>query len=204
VLSSGHGKNGALSLLHQTVRPSVTTEVDLGATCRGIWAVHQDGSDEANEFHSYLVISLEDGTRVSSLDARILGSDDCVRSVVTFVPFQLIQAAQGERVHSLDRRDTVASIVRAHIRVIRFRLHVWHVPSSSISSCDRRGASRPPPSIYADVSQWMPLLDQISEAASCSLATWVGKPVLHLCELVQLTPFARMPLVICRPFETCV
>ncbi|GAQ89308.1 Cleavage/polyadenylation specificity factor [Klebsormidium nitens] len=79
VLCSGHAKNGALSILHQGIRAAVTSEVDLGSPCRGIWAVHSeaaDGQDEGEAFHDYLFISLEDGTRVLSTGEDIAEVDD--------------------------------------------------------------------------------------------------------------------------------
>lgn len=75
VCCSGHGKNGALSILHQSLRPDLITEVELPG-CKGIWTVYYKGSrsqmpDAAGsglnadeEFHAYLIISLETRTMV--------------------------------------------------------------------------------------------------------------------------------------------
>lgn len=72
---SGHGKNGCLSILHQSIRPDLITEVELPG-CKGIWTVYYKGSrsqtaDTAGssiaaeeEFHAYLIISLESRTMV--------------------------------------------------------------------------------------------------------------------------------------------
>ncbi|KAH7436763.1 hypothetical protein KP509_05G035200 [Ceratopteris richardii] len=74
VCCSGHGKNGALSILHQSLRPDLITEVELPG-CKGIWTVYYKGSrtlpdaggsglDADEEFHAYLIISLETRTMV--------------------------------------------------------------------------------------------------------------------------------------------
>lgn len=67
VCCSGHGKNGALSVLQQSIRPDLITEVEL-PSCRGIWTVYYKSSRghtiEDNEYHAYLIISLESRTMV--------------------------------------------------------------------------------------------------------------------------------------------
>ncbi|VAH41108.1 unnamed protein product [Triticum turgidum subsp. durum] len=67
VCCSGHGKNGALSVLQQSIRPDLITEVEL-PSCRGIWTVYYKSSrahtSEDNEYHAYLIISLESRTMV--------------------------------------------------------------------------------------------------------------------------------------------
>ncbi|VAH25296.1 unnamed protein product [Triticum turgidum subsp. durum] len=67
VCCSGHGKNGALSVLQQSIRPDLITEVEL-PSCRGIWTVYYKSSrahtTEDNEYHAYLIISLENRTMV--------------------------------------------------------------------------------------------------------------------------------------------
>lgn len=74
VSCSGHGKNGALCVLQQSIRPEMITEVELPG-CKGIWTVyhkssHSHNSDaskmaiEDDEYHAYLIISLESRTMV--------------------------------------------------------------------------------------------------------------------------------------------
>ncbi|XP_062185381.1 probable cleavage and polyadenylation specificity factor subunit 1 isoform X2 [Phragmites australis] len=67
VCCSGHGKNGTLSALQQSIRPDLITEVEL-PSCTGIWAVYYKSSRgntaEDNEYHAYLIISLESRTMV--------------------------------------------------------------------------------------------------------------------------------------------
>ncbi|XP_043813334.1 cleavage and polyadenylation specificity factor subunit 1 isoform X3 [Manihot esculenta] len=74
VCCSGHGKNGALCVLRQSIRPEMITEVDLPG-CRGIWTVYHktarghsvDTSRMAavdDEYHAYLIISMENRTMV--------------------------------------------------------------------------------------------------------------------------------------------
>lgn len=74
VCCSGHGKNGALSVLRQSIRPEMITEVELGS-CKGIWTVYHKSSRGHNvdsskmaadedEYHAYLIISLEARTMV--------------------------------------------------------------------------------------------------------------------------------------------
>lgn len=73
VCCSGHGKNGALCVLHQSIRPELITEVGLPG-CKGIWTVYHKSSrghtadsrnvSDDDEYHAYLVISLESRTMV--------------------------------------------------------------------------------------------------------------------------------------------
>ncbi|KAK9292408.1 hypothetical protein L1049_020376 [Liquidambar formosana] len=74
VCCSGHGKNGALCVLQQSIRPELITEVELPG-CKGIWTVYHknarvhntDSSKmaaEDDEYHAYLIISLESRTMV--------------------------------------------------------------------------------------------------------------------------------------------
>ncbi|WOL10817.1 cleavage and polyadenylation specificity factor subunit 1 isoform X1 [Canna indica] len=74
VCCSGHGKNGALCVLQQSIRPELITEVELPG-CKGIWTVYHKGSRshtadsskamaEEDEYHAYLIISLETRTMV--------------------------------------------------------------------------------------------------------------------------------------------
>ncbi|KAF5200305.1 Cleavage and polyadenylation specificity factor subunit [Thalictrum thalictroides] len=75
VCCSGHGKNGALCVLQQSIRPELITEVEL-AGCKGIWTVYHKTarghnkddssktSSEDDEYHAYLIISLESRTMV--------------------------------------------------------------------------------------------------------------------------------------------
>lgn len=74
VCCSGHGKNGALCVLQQSIRPELITEVELPG-CKGIWTVYHKSSrghsadssritSEDDEYHAYLIISLESRTMV--------------------------------------------------------------------------------------------------------------------------------------------
>ncbi|KAI4351877.1 hypothetical protein L6164_006183 [Bauhinia variegata] len=75
VCCSGHGKNGALCVLRQSIRPEVITEVELPG-CKGIWTVYHKSTrghnadsskladDDDDEYHAYLIISLESRTMV--------------------------------------------------------------------------------------------------------------------------------------------
>ncbi|GAV61868.1 CPSF_A domain-containing protein/MMS1_N domain-containing protein [Cephalotus follicularis] len=74
VCCSGHGKNGSLCVLRQSIRPEMITEVDLPG-CKGIWTVyhkntrgHSADSSKMpagdDEYHAYLIISLEARTMV--------------------------------------------------------------------------------------------------------------------------------------------
>ncbi|KAA3455808.1 cleavage and polyadenylation specificity factor subunit 1 isoform X1 [Gossypium australe] len=74
VCCSGHGKNGALCVLRQSVRPEMITEVELTG-CKGIWTVYHKSTrghnvdssklaDDDDEYHAYLIISLEARTMV--------------------------------------------------------------------------------------------------------------------------------------------
>ncbi|KAJ7555735.1 hypothetical protein O6H91_05G052500 [Diphasiastrum complanatum] len=74
VACSGHGKNGSISILQRSIRPELITEVELQG-CKGIWTVyHKVGQSESSalppqtldeeEYHAYLIISLESRTMV--------------------------------------------------------------------------------------------------------------------------------------------
>ncbi|KAE9617217.1 putative cleavage/polyadenylation specificity factor, A subunit [Lupinus albus] len=74
VCCSGHGKNGSLCVLRQSIRPEVITEVELPG-CKGIWTVYHKNTrshsadssklaDDDDEYHAYLIISLEARTMV--------------------------------------------------------------------------------------------------------------------------------------------
>ncbi|XP_059449657.1 cleavage and polyadenylation specificity factor subunit 1 isoform X2 [Corylus avellana] len=74
VCCSGHGKNGALCVLRQSIRPEMITEVELPG-CKGIWTVYHKNARghnadfskmaaDDNEYHAYLIISLEARTMI--------------------------------------------------------------------------------------------------------------------------------------------
>ncbi|KAL6127024.1 hypothetical protein ACLB2K_075069 [Fragaria x ananassa] len=69
VCCSGHGKNGALCVLRQSIRPEMITEVGLPG-CKGIWTVYHKNARGHNaessddEYHAFLIISLEARTMV--------------------------------------------------------------------------------------------------------------------------------------------
>lgn len=71
---SGHGKNGALCVIQRSIRPEMITEVELPGV-KGIWTVYHKSSRshssdasktaaEEDEYHAYLIISLEARTMV--------------------------------------------------------------------------------------------------------------------------------------------
>ena len=55
VSTSGHGKNGALCVLQQTVRPSIITSFPL-AGCNNMWTLV--GPSKVKEGHAFLILSL--------------------------------------------------------------------------------------------------------------------------------------------------
>ncbi|KAK4363423.1 hypothetical protein RND71_018664 [Anisodus tanguticus] len=74
VCCSGHGKNGSLCVLQQSIRPEMITQEALPG-CKGIWTVYHKNTrthlnessrvaDEEDEYHAYLIISLETRTMV--------------------------------------------------------------------------------------------------------------------------------------------
>ncbi|XP_078447996.1 cleavage and polyadenylation specificity factor 160 isoform X2 [Wolffia australiana] len=89
VSCGGHGKNGSLCVLQRSIRPELITEVELPG-CKGIWTVYHKSSRgqvlaDDNEYHAYLIISLESRTMVletgemlgevtESVDYYVLGS----------------------------------------------------------------------------------------------------------------------------------
>ncbi|KAI3735197.1 hypothetical protein L6452_14687 [Arctium lappa] len=73
VCCSGHGKNGALCVLQRSIRPEVITQEAIPG-CKGLWTVyhknsrnqaeHSKTAAEDDEYHAYLIISLESRTMV--------------------------------------------------------------------------------------------------------------------------------------------
>ncbi|KAL8091794.1 hypothetical protein AgCh_034160 [Apium graveolens] len=74
VCCSGHGKNGALCVLQQSIRPEVITQEPIPG-CKGLWTVYHKTSrshtidsskmtSDDDEYHAYLIISLESRTMV--------------------------------------------------------------------------------------------------------------------------------------------
>ncbi|KAL0359011.1 UNVERIFIED_CONTAM: Cleavage and polyadenylation specificity factor subunit [Sesamum angustifolium] len=71
VCCSGHGKNGSLTVLQQSIRPETITQESLPG-CTGIWTVYHKnsrsdsskGAADEDEYHAYLIISLENRTMV--------------------------------------------------------------------------------------------------------------------------------------------
>ncbi|XP_057774463.1 cleavage and polyadenylation specificity factor subunit 1 isoform X2 [Salvia miltiorrhiza] len=71
VCCSGHGKNGALTVLQKSIRPDTITQESLPG-CKGIWTVYHKnlrsdsskGVADEDEYHAYLIISLENRTMV--------------------------------------------------------------------------------------------------------------------------------------------
>ncbi|XP_055589529.1 cleavage and polyadenylation specificity factor subunit 1 [Uranotaenia lowii] len=60
VTSSGHGKNGALCVLQNSIKPQVITSFGLSG-CLDVWTVLGDKGDET---HSFMILSQEAGTMV--------------------------------------------------------------------------------------------------------------------------------------------
>ena len=62
VTTSGHGKNGALCVLQQTVRPQVVTTFELPG-CRNMWTVRSGGGPagaSSADGHAFLILSRGD------------------------------------------------------------------------------------------------------------------------------------------------
>ncbi|KAL4574864.1 hypothetical protein LXL04_021704 [Taraxacum kok-saghyz] len=73
VCCSGHGKNGSVCVLQQSIRPEIITQEAIPG-CKGLWTVYHKNSrnqpehlktaSEDDEYHAYLIISLESRTMV--------------------------------------------------------------------------------------------------------------------------------------------
>ncbi|XP_076889541.1 cleavage and polyadenylation specificity factor subunit 1-like [Bidens hawaiensis] len=73
VCCSGHGKNGSLCVLQRSIRPEIITQESIPG-CKGLWTVyhkssrnqaeHSKTATEDEEYHAYLIISLESRTMV--------------------------------------------------------------------------------------------------------------------------------------------
>ncbi|KAJ9679116.1 hypothetical protein PVL29_021139 [Vitis rotundifolia] len=116
VCCSGHGKNGSLCILQQSIRPEMITEVELPG-CKGIWTVYHKNTRGHNadstkmttkddEYHAYLIISLESRTMVYARGARILdgafmtqdlpiSESSTVLSVSIADPYVLLRMSDG-------------------------------------------------------------------------------------------------------------
>ncbi|XP_074600985.1 cleavage and polyadenylation specificity factor subunit 1 [Brevipalpus obovatus] len=81
VTTSGYGKNGALCVLHRTIRPQIVTTFGL-PKCLDMWTVYDrppdDGSIEngspntsASRFHSYLILTRYDSTTILKTEQEI-------------------------------------------------------------------------------------------------------------------------------------
>uniref|UniRef100_A0A1D1XMC9 Cleavage and polyadenylation specificity factor 160 kDa subunit n=1 Tax=Anthurium amnicola TaxID=1678845 RepID=A0A1D1XMC9_9ARAE len=113
VSCSGHGKNGALCVLQQSVRPELITEVELPG-CKGIWTVYHKSSRsqvivEDDEYHAYLIISLESRTMVLET-GEMLG--EVTESVDYFVQGSTIAAG------NLFGRRRVVQVFARGVRVL--------------------------------------------------------------------------------------
>ena len=74
VSTSGHGKNGALCVLQQTVRPSIITSFPL-AGCNNMWTLV--GPSKVKEGHAFLILSLaESSTSTNRLMILQTGGDE--------------------------------------------------------------------------------------------------------------------------------
>ncbi|KAL3524193.1 hypothetical protein ACH5RR_017027 [Cinchona calisaya] len=74
VCCSGHGKNGAVCVLQKSIRPEMMTQESIPG-CKGVWTVYHKnsrshgvdsskGPADDDEYHAYLIISLEARTMV--------------------------------------------------------------------------------------------------------------------------------------------
>uniref|UniRef100_H2YEY3 Cleavage/polyadenylation specificity factor A subunit C-terminal domain-containing protein n=1 Tax=Ciona savignyi TaxID=51511 RepID=H2YEY3_CIOSA len=73
---SGHGKNGALSVLQRTVKPQVVTTFELPG-CTDMWTVHSPGKKKVgllplDQQHAYLILSKEDSTLLLETGKEIM------------------------------------------------------------------------------------------------------------------------------------
>ncbi|KAI1285461.1 Cleavage and polyadenylation specificity factor subunit 1 [Halotydeus destructor] len=82
ITSSGHGQDGAISILHRTVRPNIVTTFDM-PDCRDMWTVYGSAEDLAPESpgntfvnglqtHAFLVMSRDDSTLILQTDQGIV------------------------------------------------------------------------------------------------------------------------------------
>lgn len=86
--TSGFGKNGALSLIHRTVRPSVVTTFNL-PDCSKMWTVKSRKLNDQN-FHSFLILSkadstmiLQTGQEINELEENNSGFSSRTRTIYT-------------------------------------------------------------------------------------------------------------------------
>lgn len=63
VACSGHGKNGALSVLQRGVRPQVVTTFELPG-CTNMWTVFSKDDQDSSNSHSFLILRRQESTMV--------------------------------------------------------------------------------------------------------------------------------------------
>lgn len=70
VTSSGRGKNGALCVLQNSIKPQIITSFGLSG-CLDAWTVY-DESAQKDPSHTFMVLAQENSTLVSALIAALL------------------------------------------------------------------------------------------------------------------------------------
>lgn len=72
VTSSGYGKNGALCVLHNSIRPNVITSFELPG-CLDLWTVIDDSQSMREDKHTFIVLSQRSSTMVLRTAEEITG-----------------------------------------------------------------------------------------------------------------------------------
>nr|KAI8762317.1 cleavage and polyadenylation specificity factor subunit 1 [Biomphalaria glabrata] len=141
VTTSGHGKNGALSVLQHSIRPQVVTTFSLSG-CIDMWTVYSGTDpDEENpegkssnpekmllEGHSFLVLSKRDSSMVLQTGKEINELDHSGFSTQTSTVY----------VDNIGDKQYILQVTPASMRLLEGIKQIQHIPvdlGSSIQSC---------------------------------------------------------------------
>ncbi|KAH9502918.1 Cleavage and polyadenylation specificity factor subunit 1 [Bulinus truncatus] len=138
VTTSGHGKNGALSVLQRSIRPQVVTTFSLSG-CIDMWTVYSGidaeednqepkSSSPVQDGHSYLVLSKRESSMVLQTGKEINELDHSGFSTQTSTVY----------VGNIGEKQYILQVTPASMRLLEGIKQVQHVPvdlGSSIQSC---------------------------------------------------------------------
>ncbi|KAJ8041183.1 Cleavage and polyadenylation specificity factor subunit 1 [Holothuria leucospilota] len=135
VTTSGYGKNGALSILQQTIRPQVVTTFQLPG-CLDMWTVYgppkKEGSVKADgeltNPHAYLILSKEDTSMILQTGQEISEVDESGFSTQASTVFA----------GNLGDNNYIIQVSQMGVRLLKGVKQLQHIPldiGSPIESC---------------------------------------------------------------------
>ncbi|XP_031383009.1 cleavage and polyadenylation specificity factor subunit 1 isoform X2 [Punica granatum] len=195
VCCSGHGKNGALCILRQSIRPEMITEVELPG-CKGIWTVYHKnsrgvdssklGADD-DEYHAYLIISLESRTMV-------LETADLLTEVTESVDYYV----QGKTIAAgnLFERRRVVQVLEHGVQVLDGSFMTQDL-SLVAPSAEPASASDSPLVLFASIADPYVLL----RMTDGSIRLLVGDTSACTVSVMTPTAFERKPVAACTLYH---